>query len=89
MLKIIFTLFIANADWNVSEKKQFYLFCLKHVAEYKGGVMTEPLMADGYCRCLTDILEFNVERYDSNLIIQFSESTKAKIVDRCPKAKSN
>lgn len=87
MFSILLMTLVANAEWTDSQKKNFYLFCLSNVAEFKNGVMADPVLADGYCRCLTDILEMYLDKPTNEGIISFSESSKSVVVRRCPGSK--
>ncbi len=75
---------LPSARWTVPQRKNFYLFCIETVAKFEEGKLSDPLTADGYCRCLTDILEAYLEKPTNGGIIDFINSPKAKLASKCP-----
>ena len=75
---------LPSAQWTLPQRKNFYLFCLSTTAKFEEGRLADPLTADGYCRCLTDILEAYLEKPTNVGIISFANSPQAKLVTRCP-----
>jgi hypothetical protein len=75
---------LSEAQWTVPQRKNFYLFCIETVAKFEEGKLADPLTADGYCRCLTDILETFLDKPTNGGIISFANSPQAKLVTRCP-----
>ena len=75
---------LPSARWTEPQRKNFYLFCIETVAKFEDGKLADPLTADGYCRCLTDILEAYLEKPTNGGIISFANSPQAKLVTKCP-----